>query len=458
MAAAFALATSVHGAVEPQREGGETPLPAAPSGFPSRALVLMAPANPGGGWDQTARLMQHVLTTRRIVPVPVEVLNRGGAGGTIGLAELVSRHRRDPHMVMIGGAVMLGAVVMHASPFTLDDTVPLARLTSEYEVVAVPPDSPYRSLPELLDAFRRAPESVAWGGGSAGGLDHMLVGLIAQKIGVPADRVRYVAFTGGGEAAAAVMGGQVTAAVSGYGEWKAHERSGRMRMLGISSPQRPSLDMPPTFRDAGLDVAVSNWRCIVAPPGISADARAWLVEALRRMRATPEWQEWLRRNDWEDSFLEGDAFERFLHDEMRATAATLAALRLGSEGRGYAVVGPWAVPAAIGLGLALSLGWLAVEARWRPRRPSPTARHVLAWPSLAGTLILLGAYALSFEVVGFPLATGAYLLLQARLLGRRAWLRDAIASAALVAVTYLVFSRLLNVSLPLGLLAAERWR
>ncbi len=415
--------------------------------FPDRPLVLIAPANPGGGWDQTARLMQHVITTQRLSPVPLEVVNRGGAGGTIGLAELVARHRRDPHTIMIGGAVMLGAIITHASPYTLSDTVPLARLTNEYEVVAVPSGSPYSSLPELIDAFRRDPASVTWGGGSAGGLDHVLVGLLAQQAGVPPHAVRYVAFTGGGEAAAAVMGGQVTAGVSGYGEWKPHARSGRMRLLAMSSPRRIKPDMPPAFRDVGVDLVVENWRGVVAPPGIAQAERQWLVDLLQRMRATAEWRVILERNDWEDAFLEGEAFEQFLRQDLQTIAATLSRIALGAEGRGYAAMGPWVFPGMVGLGLAASLLAIGLAARRGPAGP-PEPAPGTAWLPLLGTVGLLALLPVALERVGFLTAASVYLVVQARVLGSRRLRRDVVVSVALVALTFVVFTRLLHVSLP----------
>lgn len=208
------------------------------SGYPHKPISIMAPTNPGGGWDQTARLVQQVWTSERILPVPVEVTNRGGAGGTIGLAEFVSKNRNDPHTIMTMDRVMLGAIITNQSAVTLSDTVPLARLLSEYEVVAVAGSSGYRTFQQLIDDFKKDPKRISWGGGSAGGTDHILVGMIAQAAGVGPKNINYVAYSGGGEAAAAVMGGHVSAGVSGYGEWKAHVDAGKMRFLAVSSEKR----------------------------------------------------------------------------------------------------------------------------------------------------------------------------------------------------------------------------
>lgn len=414
-------------------------LPRTPDGFPNRPIMIMAPANPGGGWDQTARVIQQVLVTQQIVPEPVEVFNRGGAGGTIGLAELVSRHRRDPYVLMVGGSVMVGALVTHRSPFSLTDAAPLARLINEYEVVAVPSNSPYRTLTELLDAFRKDPSSVSWGGGSAGGIDHMLVGLLAREVGVPPASVRYVAFAGGGDAASAVMGGQVTAAVAGYGEWKGLADGGRLRFLGVSSPARVTPASPPAFTESGVNVVLSNWRGIVAAPDLPPAARAWLIAALEQMRGTAEWQTYLKNNYWEDSFLAGEAFEAFLVRDRESTAQVLAGLQLGEAGAGYAALGPWAFPAVVLAGLALSAVFVI---RKTPRFSIAIPRPVIF------TAGLLAAYVLAFERLGFVPATIVYVPLQARILGSRKLWRDVIVAVALTLLAYAVFDRVLDVKLP----------
>ena len=414
-------------------------LPRTPDGFPNRPIMIMAPANPGGGWDQTARVIQQVLLTQQIVPEPVEVFNRGGAGGTIGLAELVTRHRRDPYVLMIGGSVMVGALVTHGSPFSLTDAAPLARLINEYEVVAVPSNSPYRTLTELLDAFRKNPSSVSWGGGSAGGIDHMLVGLLAREVGVPPAAVRYVAFAGGGDAASAVMGGQVTAAVAGYGEWKGLADGGRLRLLGVSSPARLAPAAPPSFTESGVNVVLSNWRGIVAPPDVPHAARAWLIAALEQMRGTAEWQTYLTNNHWEDSFLAGAAFEEFLARDRELTRQVLAGLQLGEAGAGYAALGPWAFPSLVLIGLVVSS---ALVIRKTPRSSIAIPRPVIF------TAGLLAAYVLAFERAGFVAATIIYFSLQARILGSRKPGRDVIVAVALTVLAYGVFDRVLDVKLP----------
>ena len=312
----------------PATGGDDRALPPTAAGYPDGPVTLVAPANPGGGWDQTARQIQQVWTEAGILGVPVEVINRGGAGGTIGLADFVTTHRGNPHTLMVFGQVMLGAIRTNGSPVSIEATVPIARLLNEHLVVTVPADSDYATVGELMDDFRRDPAGVAWAGGSAGGIDHILAGLLAQAAGVDPRLVNYIAYAGGGEAAAGVMGGHVTAGISGFGEWKTYLASGRMRPLAVSAPDRIGDDATPTLRESGFDVVLSNWRGLLAPPGTDEPTREWLIQAAAQMRESAAWREILRANDWEDSFLPGQAFDDFLSEEASTVDVTLRAIGL----------------------------------------------------------------------------------------------------------------------------------
>lgn len=435
--------------------------------FPAKAIKIIAPASPGGGWDQLARLLQYALSDQQLVSVPIEVVNRGGAGGTIGLAELVTRHQGDPYVLMIGGGVLVGSELTHGSPFSLRDTTSLVRLLSEYQVVAVPATSPYRTLPELLTAFVADPDGVTWGGGSAGGVDHVLVGLIADKMGVDASMIRYVAFPGGGDAAAAVMGGKVSAGVSGYGEWEGLAAGGRMRLLAVSSASRVGDRSIPTLVEQGLDVTLENWRGVFGAPGIDPANRDWYVEALSGLRRTEAWQEILRRNKWEDTFLAGEGFERFLAREYQDTQQILTRLGLGTGGEGYAVVGPYFFPTIVFAGLLASLAVIILlglrrrisarpvaEARpgflqkYQPEEVIGEASKPASWRRFLFSAMLMLAYVLSFKPFGFLVSTPIFVVAQARIVGSRNILRDAAVALLLTGFVYVVFRHVLAVELP----------
>ena len=249
-------------------------------------LLIVAPAAPGGGWDQTARAMQHALEREGLVRT-VEVQNVAGAAGTIGLAQFVDSYRGNGRALLVSGLVMLGATLWNDSPVSLEQVTPIARLTGEYEVVAVAAGSLHRDMRSVADALRARPRGVSWGGGSAGGTDHILAGPIGAAAGIDPRRVNYIAFSGGGEAVAALLGGNVTAGVSGYSEFAPHIESGRLRALVISAGERVPGIAVPTLREQGLDVELANWRAVLAPPAISRDRRAHALRAVHGRRRAP---------------------------------------------------------------------------------------------------------------------------------------------------------------------------
>lgn len=283
---------------------------------------IIAPAAPGGGWDQTARSMQSALQDEGISP-SVQVTNVPGAGGTIGLAQFVNQASGDPEQLIVGGYVMVGAILTNQSPVTLDQVTPIARLTGEYEAIVVPAASDIQDMAGLVAKLKADPGSVSWGGGSAGGTDHITAGLIAKATGVDPTKVNYIAFSGGGEALAAILGGQVTAGISSYSEFAAQVQAGQLRLLGVSSDERlPGVDAP-TFKEAGVDVSIQNWRMVAAAPGISSEQKAAITADIDKLVKSEAWKKTLADKGWADTYLSGEAFATQLKADTEATTAIL---------------------------------------------------------------------------------------------------------------------------------------
>ncbi|MBL8929225.1 MAG: tripartite tricarboxylate transporter substrate binding protein [Kineosporiaceae bacterium] len=280
---------------------------------PIARLQVMAPADPGGGWDQTARAMAAAFEQEGLART-VQVSNVGGAGGTVGLASLANE--RSEEFLMVMGLVMVGAIETNASQATLADTTPIARLTAEDEIIVVPANSPFRSMSDLVAAMRSTGKAVSIAGGSAGGTDHILAGLIAKAGGVPATELNYVPFSGGGESLAALLGGKVSAGISGVGEYAEQVKAGKLRALAVSGSARvPGLEAP-TLTEAGVDVTLSNWRGVVAPPKVSAEAKQRLTALVEDLHASAAWKDTLTKNGWSDSYLSGEEFGTFLQQEQ----------------------------------------------------------------------------------------------------------------------------------------------
>jgi putative tricarboxylic transport membrane protein len=284
--------------------------------------TLMAPAAPGGGWDQTARSLQTAMQ-QEAISKNVQVINVPGAGGTIGLAQFASQQKGNPHALIIGGYVMVGAILTNKAPVTLKDVTPIARLTGENEAIVVPASSPLKSVADLVAALKKDPGSVSWGGGSAGGVDHIAAGLIAKAAGVDPTKINYIAFSGGGEALAAILGSQVTVGISGYGEFESQIKSGTLRLLATSGDTRiPGTDAP-TLKESGLDVAVQNWRMVAAAPGLTAEQKAAVTADVQKLATSKTWQETLKTKGWQDTYLSGPEFEAQLAKDIAATETIL---------------------------------------------------------------------------------------------------------------------------------------
>jgi putative tricarboxylic transport membrane protein len=287
------------------------------------SLKMMIPANPGGGWDQTGRQLAAAMQSAKLVS-SVQFDNKGGAGGTIGLAQFINSSKGDPNAVMIGGMVMVGAIYLENSPVNLSMVTPVARLTGEYEIIVVPATSPHKSMADLVKAFKANPGGVSWGGGSAGGTDHILVGLIAKATGVDPSKINYVPYKGGGEAIAAIIGGHVTAGVSGIGEFAEQIKGGRMRALAVSSPSR--MDGFQTLKEQGIDVDLANWRGVFGAPGISTAQRDALIKIVRGATESASWKATLEKLSWSPIFLSGDEYKKFIDEDTKRTAGIIDSL------------------------------------------------------------------------------------------------------------------------------------
>lgn len=303
--------------------GGDAPADAEAAAITDVSIVV--PADPGGGWDQTGRAMSQLLTEEKIVD-SAPVTNVGGAGGTVGLAQLANE--TDPNTLMVMGLVMVGAVETNASAVRIEDTTPIARLTDEPLVVVVPADSPYDTLEDLVEEIVDKGQAVTVTGGSAGGADHILAGLMLEEAGLDgaeiAEKLNYTPNSGGGEATSLILGGKVAAGISGVGEFLQHIEAGTMKALAVSS-EEPVEQLPdvPTITEAGYDVVLTNWRGVIAPGGIDDAERAELERVVTELHDSQAWAQELETRGWADAFLTGAEFEEFLGSNIDDVTATL---------------------------------------------------------------------------------------------------------------------------------------
>lgn len=303
---------------------------ASDAGGPTAKLTLVAPAAVGGGWDLVAREAQQALRSDAI-STSVSVVNVPGAGGTIGLSQLVGMEG-DGQTMMVMGTVMLGGIVQAGGTITLADTTPIARLAEDFEVIAVPDDSPYQTLEDFLAEWKADPAAIPIGGGSAGGIDHLVAAQLAQAAGIDPADLKYTPHSGGGEltqSLTSTASGTVNIGISGYNDFRDLIEGGKLRALAIIAPEPvDGIDVPTMIELGYPQVDLVNWRGFVAPPGISDDERAALVQIVKDMIATDSWAEAVEINKWQENYTDGADFEEFIASEQERIAALMEELEL----------------------------------------------------------------------------------------------------------------------------------
>ena len=300
---------------------------AATAGLPLSALAgsnikMMIPANPGGGWDGTGRALGRALLESKAADT-VTYENKGGAAGVLGLAQFVNASKGDPNAIMIMGAVMLGGIITGKPPVSLSTATPLVRLTSEYNVFVLPANSPFKTMKDVIEQLKKDPGSVKWGGGSRGSTEHIAAAMIAREVGVDPAKINYVAFRGGGEAIAAILGGNVTVGGSGYSEFSEYINAGKMQALAVTSGARLKGIKIPTLKELGYNVEIGNWRGVYGAPGITAAQRKALTGLLLKAAKSKSWAADLEKNNWTAAVLSGQEFEDFVDNDFASLRATM---------------------------------------------------------------------------------------------------------------------------------------
>ncbi|MFJ2619067.1 Bug family tripartite tricarboxylate transporter substrate binding protein [Glutamicibacter sp. NPDC087344] len=323
VAAGLALAATGCGVTSSSTDPSET---TGGSG-PIEGLRILVPNTPGGGYDTTARVAAKVMEETDIAANP-EVFNLAGAGGTVGLARIVNE-AGNGDLSMLMGLGVVGASYTNNTDAKLTDTTPIAKLIEEPGAIMVSKDSEFKTIDDLIEAWKQDPASISVGGGSSpGGPDHLLPMQLAQTVGVDPTKVNFVSYDGGGDLLPAILGNKVDVAASGAGEYMQQIEKGEIRVLATSGEERLENVDAPTFIESGIDLNFTNWRGVVAPPEISeADKTKW-IDALTKMHESEAWKQALETNGWTDAFATGEEFSAFLTEQDQRVADVLKALGL----------------------------------------------------------------------------------------------------------------------------------
>jgi putative tricarboxylic transport membrane protein len=308
-------------------EGGSAASGGGGADGPISGLRVMVPNSPGSGYDTTARAWAQVMEDEKLAE-SIEVFNLEGAGGTVGLQRLVNEDANAKLLMQMGLGVV-GAQYSNQSEATLDQTTPIARLIEEAEAIVVPADSPFQSMDDLVSAWQADPGNTPVGGASnPGGPDHLTPMLLAEEVGVTPSEVNYVAYDGGGELLAGILGKDIAFAATGIGEVTESAAAGDVRILAVTTDEPVAGVDAPTLTDEGIDLVFTNWRGIVAAPGITDEETQQFVDAVTEMHGSDAWQQVLEDQGWTDAFITGDEFGSFLEEESTRVQGVLSGLGL----------------------------------------------------------------------------------------------------------------------------------
>jgi putative tricarboxylic transport membrane protein len=292
------------------------------SAWAAANMKMMIPANPGGGWDSTGRALGKALQDAGVAS-SVTFENKGGAAGAIGLAQFFNASKGDPNAVMVMGAVMLGGIITGKPPVSITQVTPIARLTTEYNVFVLPENSPFKTMADVVAQMKKDPGSVKWGGGSRGSTEHIAAAMIAREAGVDASKINYVPFRGGGEATAAILGGNVTVGGSGFSEFQQYIEAGKMKGIGVTAPTRIKGINIPTLKEQGINVEIGNWRGVYGAAGITPAQRDALTDMVVKATKSKAWAEAVEKNAWTPALLTGKAFDEFVDRDFAGLRAIM---------------------------------------------------------------------------------------------------------------------------------------
>ena len=301
--------------------------------YPEKPIVINAPSGAGGGLDTTARALTKVLGETGLTEQSMTVENKPGGGQAVGLADFISQDPQDPYRLFLPSVPLLINNLKKEgnSPHSYRDLTPIAQLTKDYGAIVVPADSKYKDLESLFKDLKAKPDSLTLAGGSSpGSQDHLVAMLPAVKAGVDAAKIKYVSYDGGGEAMTALIGGNadvLATDISGTGEYL---KAGKVRVLGVSSSERLKgtyADIP-TYKEAGIDAEFTIWRGLFGPKEMPDYAVDYWNKTLSEMVKTPEWQDVLETNGWEDGYKNSEEFTAFLKEQEKLVQEILESLNM----------------------------------------------------------------------------------------------------------------------------------
>ncbi|HZM47660.1 MAG TPA: tripartite tricarboxylate transporter substrate binding protein [Burkholderiales bacterium] len=290
------------------------PLPAAGQAYPVRPIEIIVTTSPGSGGDLVSRAVSEIVRREKLLPQSLVVVNRVGGAGVLGYTYFKTR-RGDPYSMMSVTATMLAMAYRPDVKIGLENYRPLALMAIDPQTIMVPANSPYKSVKDLVEAARSAPDTLVCATTSFQGTGRLVIFLLEKA--VPGAKFRFVNFKGGGEAVTSTAGGHTTFTTENLSEGLGFVESKTLRVLAVTSNQRlPQAPDVPTLRELGYPITAGTIRGFAFTAGVPKEAVATMEGALAKAHASPAWKEIAARNLFEDVFMGSAEFAKYLTVRM----------------------------------------------------------------------------------------------------------------------------------------------
>ncbi|WP_440480580.1 Bug family tripartite tricarboxylate transporter substrate binding protein [Ramlibacter tataouinensis] len=304
---------------------------------PTKPVEFVVPAGTGGGADQMARLIQGVVVKHNLMKQPLVVVNKSGGAGAEGFLD-VKNAKGDPHKIVVTLSNLFTTPLATGVPFNWRDMTPVSMMALDNFVLWVNAETPYKTAKEYLDAVKAAgPNKMKMGGTGSKQEDQIITVSIEKASGT---KFIYVPFKGGGDVAVQLVGKHVDSTVNNPVEAVAQWRAKQLRPLCVFDDKRMPYPAKitdtqawqdiPTCKESGIDSSYTMLRGIFMPPGVTEDQKTFYVELLKKVRATPEWKDYMEKGAFNQTSMEGEAYFNWLakteqmHRELMKSAGFLA--------------------------------------------------------------------------------------------------------------------------------------
>lgn len=293
------------------------------SSFPNRPIELIIPYSPGGGSGITGETMRKIVSDEKLSPQPLTITYKPGGNGLIGWTYLANK-KGSAYSIATATAGFAFGLLSGQTQLKQEDFTPIAIMLMDTQLIVTHPNSPYKTMKDVIEASRKNPNSVKVGGTSAIGPDSTVAGMIesSEKI-----KLNMIPFMSGGETMTAIMGGHVDLAISNPNELAPQILAGKLRPLAVFSEQRLA-DFPnvPTMKEMGYKMTFLTPRGVLAPAGISKAEEEYLIGLMKRITESKAWAEYAKQNMMSVAFIGGADYAKFLTEQRAQLGAILKAM------------------------------------------------------------------------------------------------------------------------------------